>query len=120
MAVYLDAAAVIRWWHRNGTDASSYGLRGWQRGNVYPDFVFACLRSGSADRLVALETKGDQLAGNLDTEYKRQLLHALSEAYNSGAVASDGLPLPRDGPAFEAALILFSDWETKLPTLIEA
>jgi type III restriction enzyme len=74
VAIYLDDEAAIRWWHRNGVDRNSYGLRGWRRGAVYPDFVFAALRSETGDRIVAVEAKGDQLAGNLDTEYSGALV----------------------------------------------
>ncbi|MFN7882727.1 MAG: type III restriction endonuclease subunit R, partial [bacterium] len=119
VAVYLDAEAVIKWWHRNGTDRGSYALRGWRRGNVYPDFVFASLRDDAGDRLVAMESKGDQLAGNLDTEYKRQLLDALSKAFGREAVPNDGeLPLAARQLEFDAAVVLFSEMNTRLPVLL--
>lgn len=119
VAVYLDAASAIRWWHRNGAERGSYALRGWRRGNVYPDFVFAALRDGSGEKIVALESKGDQLAGNLDTEYKRELLETLSKAFGQSAAASpDELALPRSSVEFEAAVVLFSEWRAKLPVLI--
>jgi len=119
VAVYLDAEAVIKWWHRNGTDRGSYALRGWRCGNVYPDFVFASLRDDAGDRLVAMESKGDQLAGNLDTEYKRQLLDALSKAFGREAVPNDGeLPLAARQLEFDAAVVLFSEMNTRLPVLL--
>lgn len=119
VAVYLDAEAVIKWWHRNGMDRGSYALRGWRRGNVYPDFVFASLRDDAGERLVAVESKGDQLAGNLDTEYKRELLETLTKAYGkSASVKSGELPMPSKSVDFEAAVVLFSDMGTKLPVLI--
>lgn len=119
VAVYLDAEAVIKWWHRNGTDRGSYALRGWRRGNVYPDFVFASLRDDAGERLVAMESKGDQLAGNLDTEYKRELLEMLTKAYGSAAASKAGeLPMAAKSVDFEAALVLFSDMNAKLPVLI--
>jgi type III restriction enzyme len=116
VAVYLDDASAIRWWHRNGTTRNSYSLRGWRRGNVYPDFVFAALRDGTGDRIIALETKGDQLEGNQDTLYKTQLMEALTEAYRRGADAERGLG--RGKIDFEAAVVLFSDVDAKLPVLI--
>lgn len=57
VAVYLDDEAAIRWWRRNGASRDSYAVRGWRRGNVYPDFVFAALREDAGERIVALETK---------------------------------------------------------------
>lgn len=119
VAVYLDAQAVIKWWHRNATDRGSYALRGWRRGNVYPDFIFAALRDESGERIVAVESKGDQLAGNLDTEYKRELLETLSKAFGKAAASKAGeLPMPSKSVDYDAAVVLFSDWRTKLPVLI--
>ncbi|WP_324806391.1 DEAD/DEAH box helicase family protein [Sphingomonas sp. LY29] len=119
VAVYLDAQAVIKWWHRNGTDRGSYALRGWRRGNVYPDFIFAALRDESGERIVAVESKGDQLAGNLDTEYKRELLEMLSKKFGKAAAAKAGeLPMGAKNVEYEAAVVLFSDWKAKLPALI--
>lgn len=119
VAVYLDAEAVIKWWHRNGTDRGSYALRGWRRGNVYPDFVFAALRDDAGERLVAIESKGDQLAGNLDTEYKRELLETLTKAFGKNAAEKGGeLPMAAKSVEYEAAVVLFSDMNAKLPVLI--
>jgi type III restriction enzyme len=115
VAVYLDAQTAIKWWHRNGTDQGSYALRGWRRGKVYPDFIFAALKDGTGERIVAVESKGDQLAGNLDTEYKRQLLETLSAAFGQGAAA---FPSPQAPIDYQAAVVLFSEWQAELPSLI--
>ena len=120
VAVYLDDEAMIRWWHRNGTDRQSYALRGWRRGNVYPDFVFAALRDGDSERVVAVESKGDQLSGNLDTAYKTALLATLAKAFGRGAGGEAGvLALQKATIDFDAAVVLFSDMKLKLPTLIK-
>lgn len=118
VAIYLDDEAAIRWWHRNGVDGNSYAVRGWRRGNVFPDFVFAALNGGDGERVVAIETKGDQLAANLDTEYKRQLLATLSDAFEAGTSAPGTLPLAQKVGDFDAAVVLFSEWKTKLPAMI--
>jgi type III restriction enzyme len=80
VACYLDTQAALNWWHRNVAKAQ-YGLQGWKRHKVYPDFVFAKLDSDGATRLVVLETKGLHLAGSNDTNYKQALLERLSEAF---------------------------------------
>lgn len=116
-AVYLDRDDAVRWWHRNGTTPKSYAVRGWRRGNVYPDFLFAALREGQRERIVVIETKGEQLAGNPDTEYKRELLALLSDKFD---------PMPLQGGAlwfddafdFSAAVVLFGELEAKLPAII--
>lgn len=70
-ALYLDSENAVQWWHRNGVKGGNYALRGWRRGNVYPDFLFAALTEHARQRLVAIETKGEHLGGNLDTVYKQ-------------------------------------------------
>jgi type III restriction enzyme len=119
VAVYLDAESVIRWWHRNGTDRQSYAVRGWRRGNVYPDFVFAALRDEDRTRIVAVETKGEQLSGNLDTVYKTMLLDRLSAAYETQGQANGGdLAKHRTAIDFQAAVVTFRKIKAKLPVLI--
>ena len=80
VACYLDGQAALQWWHRNVARAQ-YGLQGWKRHKVYPDFVFARLELDGAMRLVALETKGLHLAGSADTVYKQALLERLTRAF---------------------------------------
>lgn len=122
VAVYLDRESAVRWWHRNGTSRGSYGLRGWRRGNVYPDFLLAATRDeASRERIVVLETKGVHLSGNEDTKYKRDLLDRLTAAFMASASRSSGeLPLPAQRFDFTAALVVFSDVQAKLPAMIHA
>ena len=119
LARKLDDNAMINWWHRNGTAFGSYALRGWKRGRVYPDFVFAVVNDGENKRLVALESKGDQL-DNLDTAYKRNLLAKLTEAYGKHVSSTAGkLALASDAPDYDAAVVLFGDMDAELPDLIQ-
>ena len=79
-AGYLDEQPALQWWHRN-VAKTQYGLQGWKRHKVYPDFVFGFLTKGNKSRLVLLETKGAHLAGNNDTGYKQNLLARLTDAF---------------------------------------
>jgi type III restriction enzyme len=79
-AGYLDQAAALRWWHRN-VAKSQYGLQGWKRHKVYPDFVFGMVTHNGQSRTVVMETKGMQLAGSTDTDYKQALLDKLTKAF---------------------------------------
>jgi type III restriction enzyme len=79
VAVYLDSNAALTWWHRN-VARTQYGLQGWRRAKIYPDFIFAAHRDGESKRITILETKGDQL-DNLDTAYKRDALSFLSDHF---------------------------------------
>ena len=79
-ALYLDGHSAVAWWHRFAA-RQDYGLQGWKRHRVYPDFVVCVERGkGNARRVLALETKGLQLAGNADTQYKEKLFETLETA----------------------------------------
>jgi type III restriction enzyme len=114
-AIYLDDASAVRWWHRNGSGRGSYAVRGWRRGNVYPDFLIGALRDATQrQRIVVIETKGEQLDGNLDTVYKRELLDTLTKTMAAKR------PGTGPGAAFEfaAAVVLFQDLNASFPPLI--
>jgi type III restriction enzyme len=109
----------VRWWHRNGTGKNSYGLRGWRRGNVYPDFLLTAVKDeASRERVVVLETKGEHLDGNADTTYKRDLLDRLTAKFAVKPHTAAGLPLPVEPFDYTAALVVFSDVEARLPAMI--
>lgn len=84
VAGYLDSRQALQWWHRN-VAKKQYGLQGWKRNKVYPDFVFGQYLDGERSRIVLLETKGEHLAGATDTEYKRALLDRLTQLLRRGA-----------------------------------
>lgn len=117
VAVMLDANRAIQWWHRNVARVH-YGLQGWKRGRIYPDFIFAVGGEGSSRRIVALETKGDHLQ-NPDTDYKRDVLTYLSDSFDwEQAVDAGQLELASTGGTVECALILMQDIPTQLPQLL--
>jgi type III restriction enzyme len=89
VACYLDSQAALMWWHRNVAKAQ-YGLQGWKRHKVYPDFVFAKNTANGKSKVVVLETKGLHLAGSQDTDYKRQLLEKLSAMFRNEKAYSLG------------------------------
>lgn len=120
IAVYMDGEKALCWWHRNVARAQ-YSIQGWRRARIYPDFIFAMqpnAENGTArKRLVVLEMKGDQLAGNLDTTYKQTLLRLMSDAFAIERVTRVGeLELViEDGTTVDCDLVLMSDWKTRLP-----
>jgi len=115
VAVYLDGEKALMWWHRNVARAQ-YGLQGWRRSKIYPDFIFAIQNDGKSQRITVLETKGDQL-DNLDTGYKREVLRFLSSNFAWDSTVSVGTLelIKANGETVECTLILMSEWETKLP-----
>ena len=119
VAVYLDGEKTLTWWHRN-VARSHYGVQGWRKGRIYPDFIFAVRGDGPAERIAVLETKGDHL-DNLDTEYKREVLSFLSSsfAWDDYTPAGELELVIEEGLTVQCALILMSEWKTKLPALLK-
>ncbi len=115
VAVYLDADEALVWWHRNVARAQ-YGLQGWKRSRIYPDFIFAATEKSGSRQITVLETKGDQL-DNADTAYKRELLSVLSNNFVWDHTTKSGeLELVSDtGETVACTLILMSEWKKQLP-----
>lgn len=117
VAVHLDGEAAVKWWHRN-VAKTNYGLQGWKRGRIYPDFIFATGGNAGAGRIVVMETKGDHLQ-NPDTDYKRNVLNFLTENFAwDQAVPAGQLQIATTGETVECALVLMQDAPTTLPGLI--
>ena len=115
VAVYLDGEQTLSWWHRN-VARKQYGIQGWRRAKIYPDFIFAVQGEGDAERITVLETKGDQL-DNPDTDYKRALLAFLSDnfAWDDSIPAGELELVHKNGETVQCALVLMSEWRSKLP-----
>lgn len=117
VAVYLDGEKTLAWWHRN-VARTQYGIQGWRKAKIYPDFIFAVQRDGEAKRITVLETKGDQL-DNLDTAYKRETLAFLTNHFKWDDSTPVGeLELINNGETVEGTLILMSEWPAKLPAYL--
>ena len=116
VAVYLDSDKALTWWHRN-VAKSHYAITGWRREKVYPDFIFAVRLADDGKRLVLLEMKGEHLAGNADTDYKRSLLQLMTESFSVENMARVGEMELVDINGVEVAcdLVLMPEWKTRLP-----
>ncbi len=113
VAVYLDGEDTLTWWHRH-VARTQYGIQGWRKGKIYPDFIFTVGEPGN--RIVVLETKGDYL-DNLDTDYNREVLSFLSGnfAWDDYTPAGELELVVEDGQSVQCALVLMSEWRTELP-----
>ena len=120
VAIYLDGEQALAWWHRNVARAQ-YGIQGWKKAKIYPDFIFAVQTAGEKKRITLLETKGDQL-DNLDTAYKRNVLGFLSDnfVWDSFIPAGQLELVQNGGETVDGTLILMSEWRAKLPEYLKA
>lgn len=119
IAVYLDGEKALRWWHRN-VARMQYAIQGWKREKVYPDFIFAVQHEDGNARIAVLEMKGQHLAGNEETEYKRTLLQLMSQNFSwEEAVPAGAMQLVgKNGDTVECDLVLMSEWKTRLPSFL--
>lgn len=116
VALYLDGRDAVAWWWRL-TSRGAWGLQGWRRNRVYPDFLLRL--SGDGERLLVLETKGKQL-DNGDTAFKRELMAALEGAYQRPAAGE--LELFDDSPDAVRFTMLMQEenWEPVLAGKLSA
>lgn len=80
VARYIEQSHNVLWWARNRVGHGWYAIQGWRHGKVRPDFIIA--RKNDKDDLefvYVVESKGEHLAGNEDTEYKDALFHLLND-----------------------------------------
>ena len=114
-AGYLDSQRAVQWWHRN-VAKTQYGLQGWQRHKVYPDFVVGLVLQDGVRRTVLLETKGAHLGGSDDTAYKQALLNRLDAAFRDERRAAVGQLALVDGQRHTVScdLLLDDGWQGAL------
>ena len=83
-AYYLDERRALQWWHRIAArQRDEYYVQGWKQGRIYPDFVAMTREFEDVTRVLLFDTKGEHLAGNLDTEYKKKVLKTLEDTFNA-------------------------------------
>lgn len=113
-AWYLDESQCVYWWHRIAVNQKSYGLQGWQRHRVYPDLL-ACVHGveNSKFRFSVLETKGDHLKGNDDTEYKRKLFELFTR-YADITASVGQLELDQQDEPMRFQMVMEKDWKQTL------
>ncbi len=83
-AHFLDGEKALQWWHRVvARQQGEYYLQGWNDRRIYPDFVAMAKEVEGMTRVLIFETKGVQLEGNRDTDYKEKVLKVLEDAFNN-------------------------------------
>ncbi len=117
-AWYLDESEALKWWHRMAAK-KDYHLQGWQKRKVWPDFL-ACAVSGSkGSKYIVLETKGDQLKGNDDTNYKEKLFRLLKR-YHKEPVDAGALEIAApEEEKMVFKILMEKNWETDLQTALK-
>ena len=110
-ALYLDTSKAVYWWHRIAVNQKEYSLQGWQQQKVYPD-ILVCIEQSDANsyRFSVLETKGEHLKGNDDTEYKRKLFELLTDHAKTSVDAGE-LKLEAASGGMTFKMLMESSWK---------
>jgi type III restriction enzyme len=112
VALYLDDAEAVHWWHRIAVQADWY-LDGWRKKKVFPDFLVSLEEEdGKPSRLLVLETKGLHLK-NDDTDYKTRLFETLERHCRDG-VSVGKLKLEEKTGEMLFRLVFEGDWKSKV------
>ena len=77
---YIEDSPNVIWWARNKAEKSWYAIQGWQKNKIRPDFVIASKnKDGALEFLYVVESKGEQLTGNPDTQYKIDVFDTMNK-----------------------------------------
>jgi type III restriction enzyme len=80
VAQTLDEQEKLIWWFRNKVSRGWYSIQGWKKNKIRPDFVAAKQKDdGTVELVYVLESKGEHLVGNSDTEYKNNVLQKMTD-----------------------------------------
>ena len=91
----LDNQEKILWWFRNKASKSWYAIQGWKEHKIRPDFVAAKKRGKDGfEILYIIESKGEHLSGNPDTQYKKSVLELMTEQRREKKIRAYQMKLP--------------------------
>jgi len=117
VAYFLDDQSRLFFWYRNEVK-HDYGIQAWKKGKIYPDFIFTVTDEKQKDKVnkvYIVETKGDQLIGNLDTKYKESVFD-LCNRY-AKKMPADTLGFVMKDREIEYEVIYGFEWQRKLSAL---
>lgn len=117
VGLYLDTQKQLLWWYRNMSKAD-YKIQGWRPNRIYPDFLAANKSDDDFDKVYVLESKGDQLLGSDDTDYKRSVF----ELCNDLTIEKNWheLELEQSDRSFHFEMLDEKSWKDQLNSLMKA
>lgn len=115
VALYLDDQSKLLWWYRN-MSKQDYRIQGWRPNRIYPDFLAANADGEDYNKVYVLESKGDQLVGNDDTEYKRSIFDLCNE--QAVEKSWQELDLGQSVKEFQFVMLDEKSWKDQLNKLL--
>ncbi len=119
IAFAINKKEVVEWWHRLAVKGTEYSIQGWKRERIYPDFLVK-LEAGKdgLERLYFIESKGEHLEGNKDTEYKQKLFDAINGSLAGKAKPKGELKLIQSKEEMSFHMVFEGEWENSLNKLL--
>jgi type III restriction enzyme len=119
VALAINDAAVVEWWHRLAVRGTEYCIQGWRREKIYPDFLVKLeAADDGVERLYFIESKGKHLEGNKDTDYKQKLFSAINAVLMDGIKPKGELRLVNCKEAISFHMVFEDEWQNKLNELL--
>lgn len=116
----LDGNKKVLWWTRNKAGKGWYAIQGWHKGKIRPDFVVAKkTEDGQLEFVYIIESKGEQLMGNIDTEYKKSVLSIMSSLRGKVETVQPQVASYKLNDQFEFELIPQGEEERRIRTKLE-
>lgn len=81
VANLIDNNDNVAWWVRNISENKKwYSMKGWKKGKIRPDFIVAKkTKNDSLELVYVIESKGEHLVDNPDTQYKKSVFDKINK-----------------------------------------
>jgi type III restriction enzyme len=118
IALFLEKQERMFFWYRNRSQ-KDYGIQGWRRHRIYPDFIFTTTEKPDKDfdRVYVMETKGEHLWGNDKTQYLQNVLNLCTEQVKPTSRTELGLKW--QGKVTRYEVLPEKEWQTRLIELLD-
>ncbi|MDD5580054.1 MAG: DEAD/DEAH box helicase family protein [Methylobacter sp.] len=119
VALAINNKDVVAWWHRLAVKGTEYSIQGWRRERIYPDFLVK-LQAGAEgiEKLYFVESKGEHLEGNKDTDYKQKLFSTINSALMGDTKPKGGLELVNCNEKISFHMVFENEWQNSLNNLL--
>lgn len=120
VAYAINNKEAVKWWHRLAVKGSEYAVQGWKRDKIYPDFLIKMSEDRSGvSKVYFIETKGDHLAGNPNTEYKQKVFEYLNTYANSSIDAVGEVNFINTNDNISFHMVFEDTWENGIHSLVK-
>jgi type III restriction enzyme len=119
VALAINNKDVVQWWHRLAVKGTEYSIQGWKRERVYPDFLVK-LKAGydGTEKLYFVESKGEHLEGNKDTDYKQKLFNTINATLKGDIKPKGDLELVNCKEKISFHMVFENEWQNSLNKLL--